>query len=181
MRTRPANSGHAGPTPGDRHRLFTAIGAAVPSSSVLYPGSYVDIAASFVFDDVTYVDIDRRAAQFFDDHHGVDEIIAQTSPTRSPPEWRFINADYTSDLQLPAATSTSSSPFTPASSPSTAPAIYVPEGTSWSTPATATPPWHPSTPPTASLPSSSPVPVTTRSPMTAWTPTSSQNDPHESP
>ena len=86
---------------GDRHRLFTAIGAAVPAATVLYPGSYVDVAPSFVFDDVTYVDIDRRAAQFFDDRHGVEEIIAEHRQPGSSTEWRFIHADYTDDLALP--------------------------------------------------------------------------------
>lgn len=48
---------------------------AVDAATVLYPGSYVDIAASFVFPSVTYVDIDARAARFFSDSNGVDEII----------------------------------------------------------------------------------------------------------
>lgn len=87
--------------PGDRHRLFTAIERVVQAESVLYPGSFVDIAPSFVFDDVTYVDTDRRAAHFFDDHHGVDDIIAQHRQSGSTTKWRFVHADYTSDLQLP--------------------------------------------------------------------------------
>ena len=87
--------------PGDRHRLFTAIDAAIPASSVLYPGSYVDIAPSFVFDDVTYLDTDGRAARFFQDHDGVSAIVAQHRESQSAAEWRFIHADYTDDLQLP--------------------------------------------------------------------------------
>ncbi len=87
--------------PGDRHRLFAAIRDAVPASSVLYPGSYVDIAPSFVFDDVTYIDTDRRAAQFFDDHHGIDGIITHHRQPSAATKWRFINADYTSKLDLP--------------------------------------------------------------------------------
>ena len=63
--------------PGDRLRLFSAVKAAFSVSTVLYPGSYVDIAPSFVFDEVTYVDMDARAARFFADTTGVDEIIAQ--------------------------------------------------------------------------------------------------------
>lgn len=86
--------------PGDRHRLFTAIDAAAPAASVLYPGSFVDIAASFVFDDVTYVDSDRRAKKFFDDGQGVDQIISEHRPRRSAAKWRFIHADYTSDLSI---------------------------------------------------------------------------------
>lgn len=60
---------------GDRWRLFQAISAAVPASRVLYPGSYVDIAPSFVYDDVTYADMDKRAAAFFADTDGVKQII----------------------------------------------------------------------------------------------------------
>ncbi len=87
--------------PGDRHRLFTAVNTAVAASSVLYPGSYVDVTPSFVFDDVTYVDTDRRAAQFFEDQPGVDEIIGQHRQPDSTTRWRFIHADYTSELQIP--------------------------------------------------------------------------------
>ncbi|AVX06042.1 hypothetical protein MXMO3_03539 (plasmid) [Maritalea myrionectae] len=61
---------------GDRWRLFQAISAAVPASRVLYPGSYVDIAPSFVYDDVTYADMDKRAAAFFADVDGVKQIIS---------------------------------------------------------------------------------------------------------
>ena len=38
---------------GDRQRLFTAVSEAFPANRVLYVGSFVDIAPSFVFDDVT--------------------------------------------------------------------------------------------------------------------------------
>lgn len=45
---------------GDRWRLFTAVGDAIGAERVLYPGSFVDVAAPFVFPSVTYVDADRR-------------------------------------------------------------------------------------------------------------------------
>lgn len=60
---------------GDRWRLFQAVSAAVPAKRVLYAGSYVDVAPSFVYDDVTYADIDKRAAGFFTDTDGVKQII----------------------------------------------------------------------------------------------------------
>lgn len=60
---------------GDRWRLFQAVSVAVPAHRVLYAGSYVDIAPSFVYDDVTYVDMDKRAAAFFADTEGVRQII----------------------------------------------------------------------------------------------------------
>ena len=62
---------------GDRWRLFQTVGAAVPARRVLYPGSYVDVAPSFVYDDVTYADIDKRAAEFFADTEGVTQIIGE--------------------------------------------------------------------------------------------------------
>jgi hypothetical protein len=89
--------------PGDRQRLFTAVAEAMPDvSRVLYPGSYVDVAPSFVFDDATYVDLDRRAERFFADTDGVNEIIAANRAGRAPASWRFIPGDY-SALSLPEA------------------------------------------------------------------------------
>ncbi|KAG1649172.1 hypothetical protein GQR58_029231 [Nymphon striatum] len=60
---------------GDRFRFFTAVSTAVEADRVLYPGSFVDVAASMVFDDVTYVDVDKRFPKFFADEAGVNEII----------------------------------------------------------------------------------------------------------
>ena len=86
--------------PGDRMALFSTVADALDVSSMLYPGSYVDIAPSFVVDDVTYVDVDRRAARFFADTEGVDEIIAEHRGGSGSVTWEFIHADYTSDLGL---------------------------------------------------------------------------------
>ncbi len=55
------------------HRLhvFDAVSQAVPQGPVLYAGSYVDIAPSVFFDDVRYVDTDKRAARFFSEKEAV--------------------------------------------------------------------------------------------------------------
>lgn len=53
--------------PGDRLRLVAAVAEFIGDTPVLYPGSFVDVAPSFVFDNVTYVDSDRQAAR----HRGV--------------------------------------------------------------------------------------------------------------
>ena len=45
---------------GDRWRLFRAVADFVAPRTVFYPGSYIDIAPSFVFDSVTYLDTDER-------------------------------------------------------------------------------------------------------------------------
>ncbi len=70
---------------------------------MLYPGSYVDIAPSFVFPSVTYVDTDARAADFFADERGVLEVIASHARAPADPEVAFRHADYRSDLRLPEA------------------------------------------------------------------------------
>lgn len=85
---------------GDRAKLFGAVADAFPIDTVLYPGSYVDIAASFVFPSVTYVDNDPRAAAFFADTGGVNEIIARQAGPRAEHSVRFIHADYEGDLGL---------------------------------------------------------------------------------
>ncbi len=91
--------------PGDRWRLFSAVTAALPRvRNALYPGSFVDVAPSFVIGSVTYVDVDRRAARFFADADGVREIIASHARAPSEPEVRFLHADYTGETDLPPAT-----------------------------------------------------------------------------
>lgn len=84
---------------GDRKRLFAAVESAVGGSSVLYPGSYVDIAPSLVFPSVIYVDLDRRASRFFADTHGVADLIASEGGSPSAIV-EFIHGDYTKDLGI---------------------------------------------------------------------------------
>lgn len=83
---------------GDRVRLYQAVQEVVAAARVLYPGSFVDVAASTVFPHVTYVEIDRRAKTFFDDSEGVREILSELGNADSS-EFAFVNTDYRS-LQL---------------------------------------------------------------------------------
>jgi len=53
---------------GDRLRLFAAVAETVDAETVLYPGCYVDIAPSFVFPAVTYLDSDKRTPGFISEH-----------------------------------------------------------------------------------------------------------------
>lgn len=85
---------------GDRLRLFATVAGHVEASRVLYPGSFVDVAASFVFPAVSYVDVDRRAAKFFADREGVDEIIAANQTTVGTRLVEFVSGDYSDDLGL---------------------------------------------------------------------------------
>lgn len=84
---------------GDRWRLFAAIAAALNVRSVFYPGCYVDIAPSFVFDSVTYLDVDKRTPKFFDDTDGLAEIVVDHNGPANP-NIAFIHGDYTSTLDL---------------------------------------------------------------------------------
>lgn len=85
---------------GDRLRLFTAVAETVDANDVLYPGSFVDVAPSFVFPSVTYVDVDRRAEEFFADVDGVHEIIAADVADGRPRSFTFLPRDYADDLGL---------------------------------------------------------------------------------
>lgn len=85
---------------GDRLRLFTAVHDAFEPRRALYPGSFADVAASFVIDDVTYVDSDGRARRFFDDAAGVDELIAEHRREGSTARWRFLARDYRAALPV---------------------------------------------------------------------------------
>lgn len=85
---------------GDRQRLFHTVARSIDANKVLYPGSYVDIAPSMVFDDVTYVDSDKRFPKFFGDEDGVREIIDGQREDDSKYKLRAIHADYTSDLDV---------------------------------------------------------------------------------
>lgn len=68
--------------------------------TALYPGCFVDIAPSFVFPSVTYLDKDKRTPRFFDDTEGLLEIIAEHNGTTDP-EITFIHDDYAGRLDLP--------------------------------------------------------------------------------
>ena len=85
---------------GDRHRLFTAVAEAIGAADVLYPGSFVDVAPSFVWPRVTYVDMDRRAARFFEDADGVAELIADHGADPLAHRAVFLAADYRDELPL---------------------------------------------------------------------------------
>ncbi|MGB3762507.1 MAG: hypothetical protein WA966_04730 [Ornithinimicrobium sp.] len=91
----------------DRIRLFGAVRDAVPGHSrVLYAGSYVDIAPSVWFDDVSYVDVDRRAGQWFGHVSEVDALIASKREQSLPPgssdraTWAFHHRDYREPLPI---------------------------------------------------------------------------------
>jgi len=91
--------------PDDRVRLFRAVAELIRPMTVLYPGSYVDIGPSVAFDDVVYVDTDKRAERFFDQTEAVEELIIQKrtalpGSTANPFTVRFHAADYRKPLPV---------------------------------------------------------------------------------
>ena len=86
---------------GDRERLFRSVAGHIDAVRVLYPGSWVDVSASFVWPSVTYVDTDRRAGRFFADPEGVAEILGDHDVDPTAHRWSFLAADYTDPLDVP--------------------------------------------------------------------------------
>ena len=89
--------------PGDRIRLFGALAEFLPADAVMYPGSYVDVAPSVFFGDVTYVDMDKRAARFFSQEADVRKLINEMrseSGVDGAFDLRFIHSDYSHDLSV---------------------------------------------------------------------------------
>ena len=85
---------------GDRIQLFSAVADAVEVSSVLYPGSYVDLTPAFIWPSVTFVDVDRRANQFFSDRDGIRQLQREHEADPSAHAVDFLHADYQGLLDL---------------------------------------------------------------------------------
>lgn len=88
---------------GDRSGLFAALADVADVRRALYPGSYLDLAPSTAIPEVTYVDLDRRAARFFADEARVAaELRGRTRPGAGI-RIEFLHRDYTTPLPLPTA------------------------------------------------------------------------------
>jgi hypothetical protein len=83
---------------GDRTLLFSAVADTFAIERVLYPGSYIDLAPSFFFPSVTYIDIDKRAAEFFADTDGVERLVKRYKKFPGPFDVKFHHADYAQPL-----------------------------------------------------------------------------------
>ena len=79
--------------------LFRLLKERFGIARVLYPGSYVHIAPSFVFDDVTYVDSFRKAQPFFEDAK-VARYIEKRKEYEGEAKFTFLLADYQKELDL---------------------------------------------------------------------------------
>lgn len=89
---------------GDRTALYEAVAGFTGAGRVIYPGSYLDVAPSSVWTDVTYLDMDARARRAFADVDAVQQLAQQLGGTASAPSVAFVAGDYTLTLrELPEA------------------------------------------------------------------------------
>lgn len=89
---------------GDRTALYEAVAAHTGAQRVLYPGSYLDLAPSYVWPDVTYLDSDARARKAFAEAETARELAKLKRHYASEPTIGFVAGDYTQTLgELPAA------------------------------------------------------------------------------
>ncbi|WP_432590333.1 hypothetical protein ABVG11_36710 [Streptomyces sp. HD1123-B1] len=82
---------------GDRSALYQAVAAHTRARRVLYPGSYLDLAPSYIWPDVTYLDADTRASKAF---QGPDATHLATRHKHYPehPRITYVPGDYTRTL-----------------------------------------------------------------------------------
>ncbi len=86
---------------GDRSGLFAALTQAWAPARALYPGCYLDMSPSTAIPSVTYVDTDRRAANYFANQKLVAAELGGRTRTGGDAEVVFLHSDYTLPLQLP--------------------------------------------------------------------------------
>ncbi|WP_282784809.1 hypothetical protein, partial [Nocardia sp. CC201C] len=88
---------------GDRTPLYAAVAEHTRAQRVIYPGSYLDLAPSFVWSDVTYLDSDARARKAFADPDRPLSLVRAQRRYTTEPRIAFIPGDYTRTLtELPA-------------------------------------------------------------------------------
>ncbi len=84
----------------ERLDLFQLLAERFGVTSALYPGSFVHITPSLVFPKTTYVDMDKRAKQFFQSMEVLD-FVAQNKMYPQRSEMTFHPADYRQALAEP--------------------------------------------------------------------------------
>jgi len=79
---------------GDELGLFQEVARFAAIRRVLYPGSYVHITPSHVFDEVVYVDTDPKAKRFFRQLDDVRALLSELRGTPQPVRIGFHGVDH---------------------------------------------------------------------------------------
>ena len=77
--------------------LFREVKKKFNPTKILYPGSYVHITPSLIFQDVTYVDSFKNTNKFFESNK-VHEFIQKNKEYTDQPSFIFHHQDYYKDL-----------------------------------------------------------------------------------
>ena len=81
----------------ERLGMFSALGQHFPIRRVLYPGSFVHATPSFVFPDVTYVDMESRARLFFTSP-AARKLVSERKIYTQEAQIQFHHQDYAKPL-----------------------------------------------------------------------------------
>lgn len=81
----------------ERFGMFESMATHFSIERVLYPGSFVHVTPSFIFPNVTYVDMERRAKQFFAASE-LSKLIAKRKVYTDESQIQFHHQNYTKPL-----------------------------------------------------------------------------------
>ncbi|RNE49438.1 hypothetical protein [Corynebacterium alimapuense] len=87
---------------GDRTDLYELVAGYTGAQKVIYPGSYLDLAPSYIWHDVTYLDSDARAQRAFAQPNTAQDLARRFRRYAYDPSISFVAGDYTHTLnELP--------------------------------------------------------------------------------
>ena len=81
----------------ERFGMFESLASQLSIERVLYPGSFVHVTPSFIFPRATYVDMDKRAKQFFTTPE-LQQLISKRKIYSQEAQIKFHHQDYTQCL-----------------------------------------------------------------------------------
>lgn len=84
----------------ERIEVFTALKEKYKIESILYPGSFVHIAPSFIFLKTVYVDNNNGAKSFFKDLEFVQDIVDSRKIYAQDSDIQFFGQSYNNPLPL---------------------------------------------------------------------------------
>lgn len=84
----------------DRAGLFETVKKEYGCNTVLYPGCSIHITPSFYFQHVVYVDVSKKAKEFFDDIHNILDYLNSNKKYKQSAYVDFIHGDYTKSLDV---------------------------------------------------------------------------------
>jgi hypothetical protein len=85
---------------GDRKALYSLIEKSYHIKTALYPGSYIDISASLVIPNVTYIDNFKGAIKFFQHMDEIKDYIILNKQYDEAPVIQFFGIDYNESIDM---------------------------------------------------------------------------------